>query len=60
MGIHGGGQQKGGLGPPGGPCENRDTQGSNINVTNRSLFIKHQKYVFIYFKHYVYVKIRYL
>ena len=33
MGIHGGGQQKGGLGPTGGPpCENRGTQGSNINV----------------------------
>ena len=61
MGIQGGGQQGGPEGGPGGPgCEKQVTE-NNINVTpSINLFMRLQKYVFIYFKWYVYVKIRYL
>ena len=60
IGIQGGGQHSG-RGPEGGPgCEKQVTV-KNINIiTTVILFIQVQKYVFIYFKWYVYVKIRYL
>ena len=61
MGIQGGGQQRGPEGGPGGPgCEKQVTE-SNININPiMNLFMRLQNYVFIYFKLYVYVKIRYL
>ena len=58
MGIQGGGQQRGPEGAPG--CEKQVTE-SNININPiMNLFMRLQNYVFIYFKRYVYVKIRYL
>ena len=58
IGIQGGGQQGGPAGGPG--CEKQVTE-NNINITQSMyLFMRLQKYVFIYFKWYVYVKIRYL
>ena len=58
MGIQGGGQQGG---PGGGPgCEKQVTV-TNVNTApSMNLFMRLQNYVFIYFKRYVYVKIRYL
>ena len=58
IGIQGGGQQGG---PEGGPgCEKQVIE-NNINIApSTNLFIRLQNYVFIYFKRYVYVKIRYL
>ena len=49
-GIQGGGQQPGLPGPGGGNCENRGKETNNITIINCNLFIKRQKYVFIYFK----------
>ena len=51
IGIQGGGQQGGPAGGPGGPgCEKQVTE-NNINVTpSINLFMRLQKYVFIYFK----------
>ena len=57
IGIQGGGQQgfEGGLG-----CEKQVTV-TNVSIApSMNLFIRLQNYVFIYFKRYVYVKIRYL
>ena len=58
IGIQGGGQQGG---PEGGPgCEKQVTM-TNVNIApSMNLFMRLQNYVFIYFKRYVYVKIRYL
>ena len=58
MGIQGGGQQGGPAGGPG--CEKQVTV-TNVNIApSMNLFMRLQNYVFIYFKRYVYVKIRYL
>ena len=58
IGMQGGGQH--GVGGVGGSCEKQ----FNVKVINIApsiiLFMRHQNYVFIYFKRYVYVKIRYL
>ena len=57
MGIQGGGQQGG----PGGPGCEKQVTATNVNTApSMNLFMRLQNYVFIYFKRYVYVKIRYL
>ena len=58
IGIHGGGQH--GVGGVGGPCEKQTTV-NNIKIAPIiNLIMRLQNYVFIFFKRYVYVKIRYL
>ena len=58
MGIQGGGQQGG---PGGGPGCEKQVTATNVNTApSMNLFMRLQNYVFIYFKRYVYVKIRYL
>ena len=58
IGIQGGGQQGG---PEGGPGCDKQVTIINVNIApSMNLFMSLQNYVFIYFKRYVYVKIRYL
>ena len=58
IGIQGGGQQGGPAGGPG--CEKQVTV-TIVNIAPiMNLFMRLQNYVFINFKRYVYVKIRYL
>ena len=58
IGMQGGGQQGG---PGGGPGCEKQVTATKVNVApSMNLFMRLQNYVFIYFKRYVYVKIRYL